>query len=262
MFALFLYIPSPEGVRGGTKQNVMMKKIFMYAIIAFVGIALMSCDKDKNNAEDSKTDNPYPYLRVDDLMPLQLLTISQAEEKLAQMGYKGGWQTYTAYEEGKSYQQQDYLYFSDDKKDSIFLFPNSAGIIEEISYNASKGAIPSEAKEWLTHIPEIVTIPERIAKIVGREDISFLLMREWEKGEIFCQTYSEYLAAIKNLSSGMFIDAWWGSGPVPNSAPTGYYGGIYMRYRYVNNTDWANLYVGFEYHEQKDNEPIMPPDAE
>ena len=59
----------------------------------------------------------------------------------------------------------------------------------------------------------------------------------------------------------MFIDAWWGSGPVPNYYPTGYYGGIYMRYRYVNNTDWANLYVGFEYHEQNDNEPIMP-DAE
>lgn len=238
-----------------------MKKIFMYAMIAFVGIALMSCDKDKNNADDPKTDNPYPYLRVDDLMPLEMVSISQAEEILAQMGFKGGWRTYTIYIDGKSYQQEDYLYFSKDKQDSILLFPNSKGLIQEVSYNASRGVIPSDAKAWLTHIPEKVSIPERIAKIVDREDISFLLMREWEKDEIFCQTYSEYLEAIKNLSSGMFIDAWWGSGPVPNYYPTGYYGGIYMRYRYVNNTDWANLYVGFEYHEQNDNEPIMP-DAE
>lgn len=236
-----------------------MKKIFLYAMITVSGIALMSCDKDKNNADDPTSDNPYPYLRVDDLMPLQMISISQAEEQLAKMGYKGGWQMYTTYEDGKSYQQQDYLYFSRDKKDTILLFPNSEGQIEEISYNASRGVIPSEAKAWLTHIPEEVTIPERIAQIVGKNKIAFLLMREWEKDEIFCQTYSEYLAAIKNLASGMFIDAWWGSGPVPNSAPSGYYGGIYMRYRYVNNTDWANLYIGFEYHEQQpDVEPQDP----
>lgn len=228
-----------------------MKRIFLYAMIAVSGIALMSCDKEKNNAEDPTSDIPYPYLRVDDLMPLQMISISQAEEKLAKMGYKGGWQTYTTYEDGKSFQQQDYLYFSGDKKDSILLFPNAEGLIEEISYNASRGVIPSEAKAWLTHIPEEVTIPERIAQIVGKNKIAFLLMREWEKDEIFCQTYSEYLAAIKNLASGMFIDAWWGSGPVPISAPSGYYGGIYMRYKYVNNTDWANLYIGFEYHEQQ-----------
>lgn len=234
----------------------------MYAMIVFVGIALVSCDKEKNNAEDPTSNNPYPYLRVDDLIPLQMISVSQAEEKLAKMGYKGGWQTYMIYEDGKSYQQQDYLYFSKDKRDSIFLFPNSEGIIEEISYNACKGIIPTDAKAWLTHIPEKVEIPEKVAQIVGKNEIAFLLMREWEKDEIFCQTYSEFLESIKNLASGMFIDAWWGSGPVPNSAPSGYYGGIYMRYRYVNNIDWANLYIGFEYHEQKEDKPLNPPTSD
>ena len=40
-------MPSPEGVRGEFNQNVIMKKIFMYAMIAFVGVALMSCSKGK-----------------------------------------------------------------------------------------------------------------------------------------------------------------------------------------------------------------------
>lgn len=236
-----------------------MKKIFMYAMIAFAGIALMSCDKDKNNAKDPTTDNPYPYLRVDDLLPLQMISVSQAEEKLAKMGYKGGWQTYTIYEDGKSYQQQDYLYFTEDKKDSIFLFPNPEGLIEEIAYNASKGIIPTDAKTWLTHIPEKVTIPERIAQIVGRNEIAFFLMCEREKEEIVCKTYSEYLEAIKNLTSGMFIDAWWGSSPmVATSDPSGYYEVIYMRYRYINNTDWANLSIEFKYHEQKEDKPLDP----
>ena len=46
-----------------------MKNFFIYAMIAFVGMALMSCDKDKNNANDPQT-NSEDYLQLSDLTPL------------------------------------------------------------------------------------------------------------------------------------------------------------------------------------------------
>ena len=59
----------------------------------------------------------------------------------------------------------------------------------------------------------------------------------------------------------MQILAMWGSGPVPNNYPTGYYGGIEMVYNYMNGSDMAILKLYGFYHKQNDNEPIMP-DAE
>ena len=250
-----------------------MKKYFIFIILLVAGVAFVACDKGKDqnnpdnsqentqtNPQDSTEKNPYPYMRYADLEPLLMISLSKAEEHLAKMGYKGGFQSYTYYEDGKQYKEDRYLYTPEDKMDSIMLFPNSDGIIEEISYNACKGVIPSEAKAWLTHIPENVTIPERIAKIVGENEMAFMLMREWEKDEIKCSTYSEYVDAINNkLSSGMFIDAWWGKMVNP-SALSGYYGGFMaMRYKYINNVDWANLGISYKYHTQREPEPVVDP---
>ena len=256
-----------------------MKKYFLLILLLVAGLALVSCDKSKDqnnpadpqgsaqtdpqtNPQDSLNPSPFVYLSYAELEPLLMISLSKAEENLAKMGYKGGFQSYTYYEDGKEYKEDRYLYTSEDKRDSVILFPNSEGMIEEISYNASKGVIPSEAKGWLTHIPEKIPVPQRISEVISYTEVPFLLMREWVKDEIFCQTYSDYLDVINNqLASGMFIDAWWGSGPVPTTAPSGYYGGVYMRYKYINNEDWANLYIGFYYHEKEDYpEPIMPGD--
>ena len=251
-----------------------MNKYFVFILLVFAGLVLVSCDKgkDQNNAEnpqenpqtnpqDSTEINPLPYLRVDDLMPLQMISLRLAEEKLAERGYEGGWQTYTRCDDGKLHEQQNYLYFSEDKKDSIVLYPNSEGLIEGVEYYSSRGVVPSEAKAWLTHIPEKVNIPEKIAEIVGREEIAFNFMQESGKNNIECSTYSEFLETIKNLSSGMFILAAWGE-VVPRTAPSGYYGGfIAIKYSYSNNVDAAYLSLSFAYHEQKnDPEPAGPGD--
>lgn len=235
-----------------------MKKIFMYAIIAFVGIALMSCDKDKNNADDPKTDNPDPYLRVDDLMPLEMVSISQAEEQLSKMGFAA-----------EASAIGEYLYVSKSKKDSIFLYVDTEGLVGKglvttISYQASKGVIPSDAKGWLAHIPEKVTLPERISQLTKANELPFsnavTAIPPYEDENAY-YTYSEYIAGLQNLSSGMQILAMWGSCGVSIDYPTGYYGGIEMVYNYMNGSDMAILKLYCFYHKQNDNEPIMP-DAE
>lgn len=239
-----------------------MRKIFLYATIAVVGIALMSCGNDKNNAEDPQTDNPYPYLCVDDLMPLEMVPISQAEKTLSQMGFKGGWQ--------KKGNEEFYLYVSDSKKDSIFLYVDTEGLVGKglvttISYQASKGVIPSDAKGWLSHIPEKVALPERISQLTKANELPFFYAVKAipsYKDEDAYYTYGEYIAGLQNISSGEQVLAMWGSGPVLNSAPTGYYGGIEMWYNYMNGKDMANLRLYGFYHEKDDNEPIMPPDVE
>ena len=244
-------MPIPEGVRGELNQNISMRKIFLYAMIAFIGIALMSCDKDKNNAEDPTTDNPYPYLRVDDLMPLHSLPIAQAETAINKMGYKGGWQ-----QKGN---ETFYLYVSDSKNDSIFLEVDSEGIVNTVSYQASKGIIPSDAKGWLSHIPEKVALPEKISKLTQINELPFFVagLETPNDGKAY-YTYQEYIKGLQNLSSGMEIIAQWGSGPVPNEYPSGYYGGITMLYSYRNGKDQAILMLYSFYHEQKEDKPIDP----
>ena len=258
------YEPSPEGVRGGELNlNVIMKKIFMYAMIAFVGIALMSCDKDKNNADEPKTDNPYPYLRVDDLMPLELLSLSQAEAKLANMGFNGGLQKYKI-EDGKY--SDEYLYTSSDKRDTVFLGHDTQYGVVTVLYKASKGVVPSSAIGWLSHFPENITIPQKAIEISGQNNLPFssAWTRNLRDGEIIANanTYSKYINLISDLTTGIEIGALWGTLGVTNSWPSGYYGGVIVYYNYVDNKDFAAIDIAFFYHEHKDLEPIMPPDAE
>ncbi len=210
-----------------------MKKLFTYAIIAFAGIALMSCNK-QNNPDDPTSDNPYPYLRVDDLMPLEMISISEAETKLVKMGFNGGWQTYMMY----GGQDQGYLYTSADKKDTILLRPNSEGLIKAVTYIGSKGVIPSEAKSWLTHIPEKIKLSESLSEIMGVTEYTFAYANHADGQETY-KTYSEYIGMLNNISSGMFIAAVWGTIPY---AP----GGVAMYYDYRNNIDQATLCLGFD----------------
>ena len=101
-----------------------MKKYFVFILLVFAGLALVSCDKGKaqnnpensqentqTNPQDSTEINPLPYLRVDDLMPLQMISLRLAEEKLAERGYEGGWQTYTRCDDGKLLELQNYCFF-------------------------------------------------------------------------------------------------------------------------------------------------------
>ena len=65
-------------------------------LLCAASMLLVACNdkKDEPNASGTQTttlDNPYPYLRVNDLMPLELIPLAQAEEKLATLGFKGGW---------------------------------------------------------------------------------------------------------------------------------------------------------------------------
>ena len=108
----------------------------MYAMIAFVGIALMSCDKDKNNADDPQA-NSKEYLQLNDLTPLHLIPLSQAEAKLKEMGFTD--------------EEEKYVYTSVDKKERIFGGLNSDRLVEGVTYIASKGIVPSDAKKWLSH---------------------------------------------------------------------------------------------------------------
>lgn len=240
-----------------------MKKYFIYAVMALASLSFVACNKDKNDAETpetSETNNPYPYLRVDDLMPLYMLPIGQAEEMINQIGYKGGWQ-----QKGN---EAYYLYVSKSKKDSIILYVDlegrymGKGLVYTISYQASKGVTPSNAKGWLAHNPENIKLPARVSKLTGKQELPFLYaltnyppLEEKEGDEIY-STYTEYKTGIKNLSSGMQTIAIWGSAGVPNNAPTGYYGGIQMLYDYINGKDRAILMLYGFYHEYNDNEPI------
>jgi hypothetical protein len=217
----------------GEKQKVFMKKLFTYAIIAFAGIALMSCNK-QNNPDDPTSDNPYPYLRVSDLMPLEMISISEAETKLVKMGFNGGWQTYEMYGD----QNQGYLYTSADKKDTIILNPNSERLIKEIYYIGSKGTIPSEAKSWLAHVPEKIKLSASLSEIMGVTEYTFVVGGDGSNGQEICETYSEYIGMLNNISSGMFINATWGTYP---HAP----GGVVITYEYRNNIDRATLVLGY-----------------
>ena len=224
-----------------------MKKIFLYAMIAFVSIALMSCNKDKNNVDDPTTENPYAYLRLSDITPLHMISLAKAEEKLARMGYNGGWQKYIS--DGETYEA--YLYTSVSKKDSLFLSPDADGIIESITYFAkNKGVIPSDAKGWLTHIPASVTIP------TWKDSLPF---QGAGVGNVECNdgAYSQYVSALDNLVSGMDVTAIWGDPMVGGNMPTGDYCGIFMSYYYMNNEDCAYLVLSVEHHVQQ-GEPESP----
>ena len=233
-----------------------MKKIFLYGLLfAFVGL-LSACKNDKNNP-DEQDSNSYPYLRVSDLMPLELLSISQAETKLANMGYTGGWQKYID-EDG--YQEEGYLYTSKSKKDTIVLDTDPEYGVVTVVYKASKGVIPSEARAWLSHVPEKVTIPQKAIEISGKQNLTFssAWTRSLIDGEIIANTnkYSEYLEMTKDISSGIDFGALWGTLAIDSQWPSGYYGGALLFYSYENNRDYAAITIAFYHHEQNDNKPL------
>lgn len=218
-----------------------MKKIFLYAMIAVSGIALMSCDKDKDNAEDPKTDNSYPYLRLTDLTPLHLISLSQAESKLKDMGFKSN---------GYSNEEDGYIYYSADKKETIVFGLNNVGETEAVAYIASKGIMPSDSKAWLSHIPETTTLPKyEIPLPFG----GYSIAKGSEEPQFYENNYAEYVNAINNITKGMSVNAIWGEKEVPEDATVGYSVGIV--YSYEDNVDQAILSIACSHR-------IDPPMAE
>ena len=245
-----------------------MKKYFIFILLVVAGLALVSCDKSKDqnnpenaqentqndpqtNPQDSTGSNPYPYLRLEDLSPLHLLPIAKAEETVTKMGFKGGWQT----KNGEGF----YLYVSDSKTDSIFLETDSAGIVHIISYQASKGVLPSDAKGWLGHIPEQIILPEKAAQLTGQSILAFFdSYVDLPQGENHCMEYKDYIAKLQDLSTGCLVQAVWGS-PIPENHPDGYYGQVIMVYDYTNNKDFVILMLSTFYHKQREPEPVIDP---
>ena len=210
-------------------------------------MSLISCNKTQNEpdntGEEPTTENPYPYLRLSDLTPLHMISLAKAEEKLAKMGFNGGKQTSGEYE-GK------YVYISKDKNEKIHLSPNSEGIIESMYYTASKGVIPSNAKGWLAHLSESVTIP------TWKDPLPFYIGVVGGIGVL--ESYTTYVKALDNLASGMSVRAIWGHDFLDSSKPTGDYCGIDIQYSYENNIDFAMLLFGIEHHTYQDNKPQDP----
>ncbi len=239
------------GYKRATKK---MKKNLLFVLFAFTGLLLSSCNNDQNNPETDKNNqttpqtdtNPYPYLRVSDLMPLELMTIAQAEAKLAEMGYKGGWDA----------TKKGYIYLSSDKNEKITLGHTSEFGVYQVSYEAEKGVIPSQASPWLKHIAEKVSLPAKAIEISGVKEISFSSGGCRGTKEISCPTYPDFLNMVSDLSSGMLVTGYWGAPIVTNNYPTGYYGGIIISYEYEDNKDYAMLTIRFIYHEQKDDKPL------
>ena len=107
--------------------------------------------EDPSNPNDGKT---YPYLTIYDLMPLHLIPLADAESKLMDMGYIAAGVQY--FERSELYRYQ----YTTTNNDTIALQTSvQKGIIEDVRYIASKGIAPQDAKEWLVHIPESLTLP-------------------------------------------------------------------------------------------------------
>ena len=230
-----------------------MKKVFLLLLCAAT-MLLVACNdkKDEPNSSGTQTtttDNPYPYMRVSDLMPLELIPLAQAEEKLAVLGFKGGWNS----------NEKKYIYVSSDKNETIELKQSAELGVTEVFYRASKGIIPSDAKGWLAHIPQNVEIPIKATQLTGINEITFT-NAGIRTPESVASTYAEYIEMLKTLASGMDLMAMWGVplGPSPAMGPSGYYGGIIMTYLYENNADEATLTINFRDHDENQPNPGDP----
>lgn len=203
-----------------------MKKILFYAMISFVSIAFMSCDNAENPQPNSNS-----YLRIGDLTSLHLISLSQAETKLADMGFKGGLMS------GED--DEVYHYTSLDQKESFYFTLNTDGFIETISYAASKGIEPKDAIKWLSHIPEKVSLPlwNYTIPFVGA---SFETKTSTEKT---CGTYKEYTEYLNNLTSNVWVTAVWeiDEETLSQDEKVGY--GVAIQYSYENNIDQAYLSI-------------------
>ena len=226
-------MPSPEGVRGEFNQNVIMKKIFMYAMIAFVGVALMSCSKGKNNADDPQT-KTKGYLQLSDLTPLHLIPLSQAEANLKEMGYSSGY----------SNKEDGYIYYSADKKETIVFGLNSEEQTEAVYYMASKGIAPEDAKDWLSHMSESVTLPMYKRSIPFAGAYYYDSVEEDPKMEdepkYVADTYQQYIRLLASLTSEMRVEVFW-EDDIPENESVGY--GAFMKYSYGGNIDQAILAI-------------------
>lgn len=194
-----------------------MKKYFLFAMIACLGIVLVSCENGSGQGK-----NPYPYLRLSDLAPIPLAPLSKADVKLAELGFnKYGKVT----EGGHSY----YLYFSNDKLDTIYCSINTDELVNNITYYSAKQVLPSEASGWLAHIPETVNLPNYAE--------SFQFTGAWF-GKDDTYSYSEYLNEIKDGVED--ISAEWSTTTNDNNSIYIYYytyDGAYGAYIIINFAD-------------------------
>ena len=208
------------------------------AVALFTCCCFMSCNQ--NNPEESK--NPYPYLRLSDLAALHRVPLKNAEAKLAEMSYTGGWQKY--YDVRNQAYEEAYLYTSKEKQDTIILVPSTNGEIKMVNYIATKGILPADAKSWLTHIPEKASMQnwKDILDFMGGSVYNYATKQEAGGN------YSEYCKAVENITSGTMAQATWHS-----ESSTGYCY-INLMYEYSNNTDFAMLVISSEVND----EPIDP----
>ena len=139
---------------------------------------------------------------------------------------------------GYSNEEDGYIYYSTDKKESIVFGLNSNGNTEAVAYIASKGISPSAAKAWLTHIPETTTLPKyEIPLPFG----GYSIANGNEEPQFYEDDYAKYVNVIKGLTQGMSVNAIWGEKEVPQDATVGY--SVGMVYSYENNVDQAILHI-------------------
>ncbi len=206
-----------------------MKNILFYAMVLFVNVAFMSCNKDKNNVENPQFYS-NSYLQLSDLSPLYLVPVSKAEAKLAAMGFTGGRQVD---EDGVSY-----IYTAYDKQDTIVFELNSESLIETISYISRKEISPYKVKKWLTHIPEKVSLPKWELVVPFSKASSGC--DSFEKPKMTYTAYDEYISYLDNFAYqiwGMWIRANWEvqEEDYPKDAKVGYRVGI--QYAYLDNDE-------------------------
>ena len=234
-----------------------MKKYFIVILLLFIGMVLVSCDKgkDQNNAEDPQENaqtnpqdttgsNPYSYLRLEDLSSLHLISLSQAEAKLKDMGFTD--------------EDEKYVYTSSDKKERIVGGLNSEGLVDGLSYIASKGVVPNDAQKWLSHISEKVTLPKYIRSIPFAGANFYDSVEEDPKMEeepkYVAKTYQQYISLLENLVSGMRVEVFWEEDNIPEEESVGY--SVAMIYRYGDSIDQAILSIA-SLHRVEPVEPEM-----
>ncbi|MBR6493020.1 MAG: hypothetical protein IKT13_03695, partial [Paludibacteraceae bacterium] len=210
-------------------------------------------DHDENQPNPGDPNQPTPnepelvrYLNLSDITQLHLLSQSQAVEILAEMGFYGTKQ----YDNGEEY----ILYSTADKKESIVWALNEDGLVEAISYRASKGISLSEVKRWLAHIGETTYLQS------WGEYLPFGGAWYGPYGDEMNQTkvdsYSDYLGVLDQLSEGTQVEAIWEipEDLLPENAKVAYSVGI--QYSYVNNIDQAVINIACLHKV----EPTLPPE--
>jgi len=212
------------------KQN---EKEFIVCLNGFRNSNVYSLRQRQKQCRDPQA-NQHEYLRLSDLTPLHLISISQAEAKLKEMGYGN-----------KEKDEELYIYTSSDNKERILCALNEDNLIEVIGYVASKGISPSDAKAWLSHIPANVSLPKYARSIPfdvaeyydsPKEDPKLT-----EEPKFVAKTYQQYINLLEELHSGMRVAASWEEEDIPETETVGY--GVQMAYSYGDYVDQAILSI-------------------